>query len=66
MTKRRAPVRPPVSRAEFDRLTAIVEKCSEQMELQFKRTAQIQAELDHIRTAWNRVNSGRQKAQNSR
>ena len=39
-----------VTRAEFDRLSAVVEDCLRQLTLQFKRIAQIQAELDHTKT----------------
>jgi hypothetical protein len=42
-----------VSREEFIDLVNAVDECSRNMELQFKRIAQIQAELDHIRAAWS-------------
>jgi len=43
----------PVTREQFQRLTSVVEECCAKLDLQFKRIAQIQAELDHIRAAWN-------------
>jgi hypothetical protein len=39
----------PVSRLDF---TSFVDECNAKLDLQFKRIAQIQAELDHIRAAW--------------
>ena len=41
-----------VTRREFIALVRVVEECTRTLELQFLRIAQIQAELDHIRTAW--------------
>lgn len=44
-----------VSRREFVDLANKVDECSYQLDLQFTRIAQLQAELDHIRTAWANV-----------
>ena len=41
-----------VTRREFTDLMHQVEECSRNLDLQFTRIAQIQAELDHLRTAW--------------
>jgi hypothetical protein len=41
-----------VTRREFTDLVRAVEDCARSLELQFTRIAQLQAELDHIRTAW--------------
>lgn len=56
MTKRRsssgsAPSRP-VTRQEFEGIVSTLDDCCTKLDLQFKRIAQIQAELDHIRGAW--------------
>lgn len=42
-------------RREFTALTRLVEECVNNLALQFKRIAQIQAELDHIRAAWSKA-----------
>jgi hypothetical protein len=39
-----------VTRREFIALVRAVEECTRTLQLQFTRIAQIQAELDHIRT----------------
>jgi hypothetical protein len=44
-----------VTRREFSALVRAVEDCTRNMDLQFTRIAQIQAELDHIRAAWAKV-----------
>jgi len=56
-TKGRPPVAKParrvangVTRREFIALVRAVEECTRTLQLQFTRIAQIQAELDHIRT----------------
>ena len=41
-----------ITRAEFSRLEARVEELKHEFSLQFSRIAQMQAELDRIRTAW--------------
>jgi uncharacterized protein YukE len=43
-----------VTRREFTALAGKVEECANNLEVQFKRIAQIQAELDRIRAAWAR------------
>lgn len=32
-----------------------MEECCRQLDVQFQRIAQIQAELDHIRVAWSKI-----------
>jgi len=41
-----------VNRAEFDALRQTVKQCCDSLDIQFKRIAQLQAELDHVRAAW--------------
>ncbi len=53
MAKRR-PSTAPVTRAEFEALARMVEKSGRDLDLQFQRIAQIQAELDRIRIAWTK------------
>lgn len=48
-----------VTRREFEDLVRAVEDCVRSLELQFTRIAQIQAELDHIRSAWSKSKSKR-------
>jgi len=43
-----------ITRREFAALARTVEDCSRDLRLQFTRIAQIQAELDQIRTAWSK------------
>lgn len=43
-----------VSRAEFDLLREQVDQSRRDLRVQFTRIAQIQAELDRIRSAWTR------------
>jgi hypothetical protein len=38
-----------VTRREFDALAATVRQCCRDLEVQFTRTAQVQAELDHVK-----------------
>jgi hypothetical protein len=40
-----------VTRAEFDEMRRTVDECNRTLKIQFQRIAQMQAELDHIRTA---------------
>ena len=47
-----APGRRVITREEFDRMAAVIDECCAKLDLQFKRIAQIQAELDHARAAW--------------
>jgi hypothetical protein len=58
---RRAPR--PVSRAEIDRILDVLEErgiilndLRRGQEMQFKRLAQLQAELDAVRRAWEKLN----------
>jgi hypothetical protein len=43
-----------VTRREFTELVRRVEDCTHNLELQFTRIAQIQAQLDHLRLEWAR------------
>jgi archaellum component FlaC len=43
-----------ITREEFKRLEARVEELKREYSLQFSRIAQMQAELDQIRTAWTK------------
>jgi hypothetical protein len=52
MAKRRSLLAP--TRAEVNQMKADLEEFRTQLNLQFKRIAQMQAELDHIRSAWVR------------
>jgi hypothetical protein len=54
MAKRPAPDRH-VTREEFEAMRRTLDECCRNIELQFKRTAAIQAELDRIRRAWQRA-----------
>jgi BMFP domain-containing protein YqiC len=45
----------PVSRAEFDELRQVLDQCRRDIEIQFKRIAQMQAEFDQIRRAWTKT-----------
>lgn len=54
-----------VRRSEHDELRAVLaplasieERNTRELEIQFKRIAQIQAELDDIKRAWERMKSG--------
>lgn len=44
--------RPDVTREEFVALERKMDECVQNLDVQFKRIAQIQAELDRIRAAW--------------
>jgi len=44
-----------VTRREFDALAATVRVCCRDLQVQFTRTAQVQAELDRIKTARTRL-----------
>jgi hypothetical protein len=44
-----------VTRAEFRRLENTLEECCRQLDVQFQRIAQIQAEMDQIRLAWSKI-----------
>ena len=49
-----------VRRAEHDRVVAALEKLerhARDLDIQFQRIAQIQAELDEIKRAWQRIKS---------
>lgn len=46
-----------VTREEFSALQRKMEECMRSLDLQFKRIAQIQAELDHIRMARTEASS---------
>jgi hypothetical protein len=50
-----------VSREEFSELARFVDDIGRNLELQFKRIAQIQAELDIIRAAWTKAPSSRRR-----
>jgi hypothetical protein len=50
-----------VSRAAFEALARTVDKQGRDLDLQFQRIAQIQAELDHIRIAWSKGAIGQRK-----
>ena len=50
-----------VTRREFDALAAVVRDCCRDIQVQFTRTAQVQAEVDHIRTAWSRLRRASRK-----
>jgi hypothetical protein len=50
-----AKARPVVSRAEFQQLRETVDECCHLLDVQFKRIAQIQAELDHIKVASSKL-----------
>jgi len=41
-----------VSRAEFEKLRETISDCCRTLEVQFNRFAQIQRELDELRSAW--------------
>ena len=45
-------------RAAIEPLTSIEARNTRELEIQFKRIAQIQAELDDIKRAWERMKSG--------
>jgi len=45
-------------RAALEPLTSSEERNTRELEIQFKRIAQIQAELDDIKRAWERMKSG--------
>jgi hypothetical protein len=47
-----------ITRREFDQFVRRIDDYGRDLELQFKRIAQIQAELDHIRAAWSRRKGG--------
>jgi hypothetical protein len=52
MAKRRArPRRTAVSREEFHTLAAALERCRRDLDIQFKRTAQVQAEVEALQRA---------------
>jgi hypothetical protein len=42
---------PVVTRAEFDEVRRALDECNRSLKIQFQRIAQMQVELDHIRTA---------------
>jgi hypothetical protein len=58
-SRRQPPVRrrvnSEVTRFDFNRLKSLVEDCHKTLSVQFTRIAQIQAELDEVRLAWNKT-----------
>lgn len=54
MATKKRPSGTAVTRREFEAVVRAVEDCSRALQLQFTRIAQIQAELDRIRSAWQR------------
>ena len=44
-----------VTRSEFRRLENTLEECCRQLDVQFRRIAQMQAEMDQIRVAWTKI-----------
>jgi len=44
-----------VTRAEFDALVRLVQDCCQRLDVQFHRTAQLQAEVDQVRAAWTQA-----------
>ncbi|HYT74108.1 MAG TPA: hypothetical protein VEL79_05120 [Vicinamibacterales bacterium] len=50
-----------MSRDEFESLRRALDDCCKSLDIQFRRIAQIQAELDEIRGAWMRGLKGSTK-----
>jgi hypothetical protein len=44
-----------VTRREFDALAEIVRDCCRDIQMQFTRTAQVQAEVDHIKSVSSKL-----------
>lgn len=67
MTKRRSPrARSGVNREDFinvvqslDRVRLDLERCRLDLDIQFKRTAQVQAELEELQRAMKRLGAGK-------
>ena len=60
MARKKAPARSiasgrPITRAEFDRMATLVDECCHNLDVQFKRFADMQAELDRIKSAWTKA-----------
>jgi hypothetical protein len=46
---------PAITRAEFGQVLAAIDDCRRKLDVQFKRFAEMQAELDLIKSAWSRA-----------
>jgi hypothetical protein len=50
-----------VTRAEFDDVRRTLDECTRSLKIQFQRIAQMQAELDQMRTAGTQVRTRRKR-----